>query len=132
MRSAGERTSPGPSSTRPTSSVRTCAGPRATPSIPGPTRSRAPVSAFRKQWHCFAASMWSSSSLGNRTQREMAPRGTLSDVSERGGAYERVRVICFRESSLLLVQHRWHDGSYFWMLPGGGIKDGETIEDTAV
>jgi 8-oxo-dGTP pyrophosphatase MutT (NUDIX family) len=53
-------------------------------------------------------------------------------MSERASAYERVRVICLRESRLLLVRHRWHDGSYFWMLPGGGIKDGETIEDTAV
>lgn len=53
-------------------------------------------------------------------------------MSERAGPYERVRVICLRRSVLLLVQHRWHDGSYFWLLPGGGIKDGETIEDAAV
>jgi 8-oxo-dGTP diphosphatase len=53
-------------------------------------------------------------------------------VSGRIGPYERVRVVCLRQNSLLLVQHRWHDGSYFWLLPCGGIKAGETIEKAAV
>lgn len=51
-------------------------------------------------------------------------------ISERG-PYERVRVICLRNGKLLLVQHRWHDGTYFWLIPGGGIKSGETIEEAA-
>ncbi len=53
-------------------------------------------------------------------------------MSGRQGSFERVRVVCLRRSTLLLVQHRWHDGSYFWLLPGGGIKNGETIENAAV
>ncbi|HZP95300.1 MAG TPA: NUDIX hydrolase [Candidatus Limnocylindria bacterium] len=53
-------------------------------------------------------------------------------TDRRDAPYERVRVVCLRGNLLLLVQHRWHDGSFFWLLPGGGIKDGETIEDTAV
>ncbi len=47
-------------------------------------------------------------------------------------AFERVRVICLRGDALLLVQHRWRDGSHFWLLPGGGIKERETIEEAAV
>ncbi|MGH2451784.1 MAG: NUDIX domain-containing protein [Candidatus Limnocylindria bacterium] len=46
--------------------------------------------------------------------------------------YERVRVVCLRGETLLLVRHRWIDGSYFWMLPGGGIKAGESVEQAAV
>ena len=46
--------------------------------------------------------------------------------------FERVRVICLRGDALLLVQHQWRDGSYFWLLPGGGIKERETIEEAAV
>ncbi len=53
-------------------------------------------------------------------------------MSTAVGPYRRVRVICLRSRTLLLVQHRWRDGSYFWLLPGGGIKEGETIEDAAV
>jgi len=48
------------------------------------------------------------------------------------GSYSRVRVLCLRDGKLLLVQHRWTDGSYFWFIPGGGIKNGESIEDAAV
>lgn len=47
-------------------------------------------------------------------------------------AYERVRVLCIRDGKVLLVQHRWTDGSLFWFVPGGGIKTGETVEETAV
>jgi len=53
-------------------------------------------------------------------------------VSGHLGSFERVRVVCLRQNALLLVQHRWHDGSYFWLLPGGGIKADETIEEAAV
>jgi 8-oxo-dGTP pyrophosphatase MutT (NUDIX family) len=53
--------------------------------------------------------------------------GTDPDAS-----YSRVRVLCLRDGALLLVQHRWVDGSYFWMVPGGGIKEGEGIDEAAV
>ena len=52
--------------------------------------------------------------------------------AQTAGAYQRVRVICLRDRKLLLVQHRWTDGSHFWLLPGGGIKEGESIEDAAI
>lgn len=48
------------------------------------------------------------------------------------GLYRRVRVLCVRDGALLLVQHRWTDGTFFWMIPGGGIKDGESIADAAI
>ena len=50
----------------------------------------------------------------------------------RAEGFERVRVICLRGEELLLVKHQWIDGSYFWLLPGGGIKPGETVEDAAI
>ncbi|HEY6959593.1 MAG TPA: NUDIX hydrolase [Candidatus Limnocylindria bacterium] len=46
--------------------------------------------------------------------------------------YERVRVICIRDGAILLVQHRERDGTPFWLIPGGGIKDGETVEQAAL
>jgi len=45
--------------------------------------------------------------------------------------YERVRVVCLRRNELLLVKHQAADGTFFWLLPGGGIKEGERIEDAA-
>jgi 8-oxo-dGTP pyrophosphatase MutT (NUDIX family) len=46
-------------------------------------------------------------------------------------AFERVRVVCLRGNELLLVKHQDADGTFFWLLPGGGIKDGESVEDAA-
>jgi len=43
----------------------------------------------------------------------------------------RVRVIVPREKRILMVQHRDADG-LFWILPGGGVKVGETLEHAAV
>lgn len=51
--------------------------------------------------------------------------------AEAAGPYQRVRVVCVRNGKLLLVRHRWHDGSEFWFLPGGGIKEGESIDAAA-
>lgn len=45
--------------------------------------------------------------------------------------FERVRVVCLRGDELLLVKHRDADGAFFWLLPGGGIKPGESVEDAA-
>ncbi len=42
-----------------------------------------------------------------------------------------MRAIVRHEGRVLLVRHRWVDGSYFWILPGGGIDAGETIADAA-
>jgi 8-oxo-dGTP pyrophosphatase MutT (NUDIX family) len=43
----------------------------------------------------------------------------------------RVRVIVPWRHRILMVQHRDADG-LFWILPGGGVKTGETLEDAAV
>ncbi|HZP97589.1 MAG TPA: NUDIX hydrolase [Candidatus Limnocylindria bacterium] len=43
----------------------------------------------------------------------------------------RVRVIVPRAGRVLMVQHRDADG-LFWILPGGGVKVGETLEQAAV
>jgi 8-oxo-dGTP pyrophosphatase MutT (NUDIX family) len=39
-----------------------------------------------------------------------------------------VRVIIARDGCILLVQHTYHPG---WLLPGGGVKRGETLEQAA-
>lgn len=46
-------------------------------------------------------------------------------------SFERVRVVCLRGDHILLVKHRDGDGSFFWLLPGGGIQEGESVEDAA-
>lgn len=42
----------------------------------------------------------------------------------------RVRVIVVRGDRILMVQHRDADG-LFWILPGGGVERGETLEQAA-
>ena len=43
----------------------------------------------------------------------------------------RVRVIIRRGDRILMVQHHDAEGE-FWVLPGGGVKPNETLEDAAV
>jgi 8-oxo-dGTP pyrophosphatase MutT (NUDIX family) len=43
----------------------------------------------------------------------------------------RVRVIVPWRDRILMVQHRDAEG-LFWILPGGGVKPGETLEQAAV
>jgi 8-oxo-dGTP pyrophosphatase MutT (NUDIX family) len=43
----------------------------------------------------------------------------------------RVRVIVPWRDRILMVQHRDADG-LFWILPGGGVKSGETLEEAAM
>jgi 8-oxo-dGTP pyrophosphatase MutT (NUDIX family) len=43
----------------------------------------------------------------------------------------RVRVIVPSRGRILMVQHRAFDG-LFWILPGGGVKPGETLEEAAL
>jgi len=46
-------------------------------------------------------------------------------------APSRVRVIVLRGDRVLMVQHRDTNG-LFWILPGGGVKPGESLEAAAV
>lgn len=48
-----------------------------------------------------------------------------------GDAPARVRVLVMRSSRVLMVQHEDPEGR-FWVLPGGGVKPGETLEQAAV
>lgn len=43
----------------------------------------------------------------------------------------RVRVIVSRGDRILMVQHGDREGP-FWILPGGGVKPGESLEQAAV
>lgn len=40
-----------------------------------------------------------------------------------------VRVLLVHEEQILLVKHTYHEG---WLLPGGGVKRGETLDSAAV
>lgn len=42
----------------------------------------------------------------------------------------RVRVVVLRGKRILMVQHQDAEG-LFWILPGGGVKAGETLEQAA-
>jgi 8-oxo-dGTP pyrophosphatase MutT (NUDIX family) len=46
-------------------------------------------------------------------------------------APSRVRVIVIRGDRILMVQHQDTNGR-FWILPGGGVKPGESLEEAAV
>ncbi len=39
-----------------------------------------------------------------------------------------VRLVMVRHGQVLLIRHTYHDG---WLLPGGGVKKGETLEAAA-
>lgn len=43
---------------------------------------------------------------------------------------ERVAVALLSGTSVLLM-HRWRDGDEYFVLPGGGVEPGETVEDAA-
>jgi len=40
----------------------------------------------------------------------------------------RVSALIFRDNKVLLF-HRFRDGSEYWVVPGGGVEEGETLED---
>jgi 8-oxo-dGTP diphosphatase len=42
----------------------------------------------------------------------------------------RIVVVLLRGAEILLMRHRWLGLSY-WVLPGGAVKDGETVADCA-
>src|SRR5688572_32799038 len=51
--------------------------------------------------------------------------------SSTGDSPGRVRVVVLRNRRVLMVQHEDPEGR-FWILPGGGVKPGETLEQAAV
>ena len=56
---------------------------------------------------------------------------TAGRATVASGGPTRVRVIVPSRGRVLMVQHR-DDGGLFWILPGGGVKPGETLEQAAV
>jgi 8-oxo-dGTP diphosphatase len=44
---------------------------------------------------------------------------------------KRVRAIVRHQARILLVRHRWVDGTFFWILPGGGLRPGESMKSAA-
>lgn len=40
----------------------------------------------------------------------------------------RVSALIFRDDKILLF-HRFRDGNEYWVIPGGGIEEGETVEE---
>lgn len=61
-----------------------------------------------------------------------APVPKKGDVVARSGGNIRIRVsvLITRDSSVLLVRHEKKGDSY-WLLPGGGVEYGETLEQAA-
>ncbi|MDQ9826677.1 NUDIX hydrolase, partial [Acinetobacter sp. 163] len=43
-----------------------------------------------------------------------------------------VRVIVFDDDDRLLMVRQHHEGRDIWMVPGGGIEEGETAVETAI
>lgn len=43
-----------------------------------------------------------------------------------------VRVVLFNKDRKLLLVKQHHEGKDIWMVPGGGIEDGETSQDAAI
>lgn len=43
-----------------------------------------------------------------------------------------VRVILLNEKGEILLVEQHHDGKDIWMVPGGGIEEGETSQDAAI
>jgi 8-oxo-dGTP pyrophosphatase MutT (NUDIX family) len=41
-------------------------------------------------------------------------------------------VVRTKGTEILLVKHRWHDGTTSWILPGGALLPGETPEEAVV
>jgi 8-oxo-dGTP pyrophosphatase MutT (NUDIX family) len=85
-------------------------------------------------WAIFVATFESGTDTWNAVVPALA--ALLVAVSAPGRSVDRiaptrVRVIVPRGDRILMVQHRDADG-LFWILPGGGVKPGETLEDAAV
>ncbi len=40
----------------------------------------------------------------------------------------RVSALIFRDDKILLF-HRFRDGNEYWVIPGGGVEEGETVEE---
>ena len=73
--------------------------------------------------------MTDSQSVAMAGSQPLAGSGVVSAQSTADPS--RVRVIVPWRDRILLVQHRDVDG-LFWILPGGGLKPGETLEEAAV
>jgi len=57
----------------------------------------------------------------------------MSEPEKRNMKYPRIRVsvIVIQEGKILLVQHE-KQGKTYWVLPGGGVDFGETLEEAVV
>ena len=57
----------------------------------------------------------------------------MSESGNRNMTYPRIRVsvIIIEEGKVLLVRHE-KEGRAYWVLPGGGVDFGETVEQAAV
>ena len=53
---------------------------------------------------------------------------TFSDVRPRAAA----AVLRSQSDEILMVKHRWHDGTTSWILPGGALLPNEKPEDAAL
>lgn len=41
---------------------------------------------------------------------------------------KRVGAVVIKDNKILLI-HRFRDGEEYWVLPGGGVEDGESLEE---
>jgi 8-oxo-dGTP diphosphatase len=58
----------------------------------------------------------------------------LADVMDAAGAAsgsDRARIIVIRHGRLAAIE-RFRQGQHYWVLPGGGVEEGETIAQAAV
>lgn len=67
----------------------------------------------------------------NLDEGEIARRLTaVMDAAGAAAGLDRARLIIIRNGHLATIE-RFRQGRHYWLLPGGGVEEGETIEQAA-
>lgn len=53
-------------------------------------------------------------------------------LTKNGKFFRKARAIVIKDNKLLLIRINYNDGRVHYLLPGGGVDDGETIKDAII